>query len=424
MTALALALALGACKGRSPNYVRKDLPVAGEPYGPGGIPDGGFAHAFSGTELVVVTADGRTIFAGVWREDGLDQGRHAIVEVSPGLWDVGDERIAGELGEGALDFAGHDAIAACLPDPKKRTETIVLDEHGIVRLPSGDGWALAFSAMLELQCQTPGKVVRHERQLDYILELDEDLAPTADPVLVRYGEPTTTVAMVVFGKAPALAWVTRAKAGFTSEDASFSLPTADGELEHPPMFVAAGDRLAVITRIAGSIHVRLVEDDPTDPAVDLSISPGLAPLAYAAAWTGDRLGVFVALDRTEGTGTILQHVLVEVFPDGEVSPAVKVYAQYSMAEDAHFTRSLTATYAKGAYALAWIADDGYSQDVHIQEVPVGGVVPEPDRMTWQMDLGDGYRAASGLALFATPPQYVLVILTKKTHLARLTALPL
>jgi hypothetical protein len=147
----------------------------------------------------------------------------------------------------------------------------------------------------------------------------------------------------------------------------------------------------------------------------------------AAAWTGDRLGVFFAVDSTEGVSTLLQHVLVEIFPDATVSAPVKVYTQYSIAEDAAFTRHLAACFSHGRYALAWVADDGYSQDIYLQEVGPGGETG--GKLAWRVDLGDGFRGCGCLSIFPTPPQYVIHWMTATSHPAsrhnlRLTALPL
>jgi hypothetical protein len=172
--------------------------------------------------------------------------------------------------------------------------------------------------------------------------------------------------------------------------------------------------------------VRFLDLPDGEYAVDATIDPGKTPLCVTAAWTGDRLGVFFGLDRAEGVSTLLQHILVEIHADGQVSQARKVYTQFSMAENTCFSRHLTAVFADGTYALAWIADDGYSQDLYLQEVPPGGIGGE--KKAWRRDFPEGYRALKGVTLFATPPQYVVHYLAATAHTTHahrifLTALP-
>lgn len=423
---LTACVILLGCKGRQPNYVRKDLPVAGDPYGPEDEPtDSGFSHAFAETYVHVVTARGMSIRVDTWREDGVHQGQTPILDVPDELLDASSERLAQDIGQWVLEWEEQEAIDECLAQgPKKRSTSLRLHPDNLLALPEG-GWALAFTARLVLQCQTPSKVKKRRAYFHYILSLDDQFSPTTSPELVRYGPPSTTEALVLLGGVPTLAWVSDGQAGFVAALRRCPLPTKDGELDYAPIFVPTDTGVAVVTRVGNSIRVRLigVGAQTTKPLVDLSIDPGLAPLSHTAAWTGDRLGIFMAVDKTEGTGTILSHILVEVFPDGTTSPARKVYTQYSFAEDAQFTRQLEAIAVDDGYALAWLADDGYNQDVHLQEVPLGGQVDPADKLTWHLDLGDGFRALKELTLYATPPQYVLELITAIAHEIRLTALP-
>ncbi|MBW2263838.1 MAG: hypothetical protein JRG91_17895 [Deltaproteobacteria bacterium] len=421
---LVAAAVLCSCKGRGPNYVRVDLPMAGDEYGPDGVIEkGGAAIAFHDLEVHVVEAASAGIVHHVFREDGRDEGSGIVLELDIDLWDLDAERIASKLGDGALEWEEQERLEKCIEAvPKKIKSRIAILPGGLSPRPGG-GWALAFSAVNRLTCGGGKKVVAC---LDHVVLFDEDWSLTDEPELVRYGGEPRVHAIVFSGDEPLLAWATKTAAGISSPASTTPIPVKDGALEYEPLFVQAGDRLAVITRPPGRIRARLLDLPDGSSAVDVLINPGKNPLSVAAAWTGDRLGVFFGLDRAEGVSSLLQHILVEVHPGGTASTPVKIYTQFSMAEDTCFTCHFTAVFADDTYALAWIADDGYSQDLYLQEVPLGGLAGE--KKAWRRDFPEGYRALKGVTLFATPPQYVVHYLaatayTTHAHKIFLTALP-
>ena len=421
---LGAAAALLACKGRGPNYVRVDLPVAGEEYGPDGvIEQGGYAIAFGDLEVHVVEAAHSAIVHHAFREDGRPEGSSTLLETDPDLWDLDPERIASALGEEALEWDGQERLEGCIEDvPKKIRSRIRILPGGLSARPDG-GWALAFSAVSRLTCSEGKKITA---ALDHVALLDQHWSLDGEPRLVRYGDEPRVQSIVFHDAEPLLAWATEWEAGLSSPASSVLIPVKEGALGYAPLFIDTGGRLAVVTRPGSRIRVRLLDLPDASCAMSATIDPGKNPLSVAAAWTGDRLGIFFGLDKAEGVSSLLQHVLVEIFPDGTVTKPRKVYTQHSMAEDTSFTRHLTIAVAGDTYGLAWIADDGYSQDLMLQEVPVGGEVVT--KKAWRMDFPEGYRALKGVTLFATPPQYVVHYLAATAHTTHahhlfLTALP-
>jgi hypothetical protein len=415
---------LCSCKGRSPNYVRVDLPVAGEEYGTGGvIEEGGYAIAFREMEVHVVEAAGTKVVHHAFREDGREEGSGTVLDPDTDLWDLDAERIASLLGDAALDWEEQEALEKCIADvPKRITSRMHILPGGLAPRPGG-GWALAFSAITKLRCEGGRKITVG---LDHVALFDDDWGLEAEPAPVRYGDAPRTHRVVFSHGAPLLAWTTRTAAGISSPTTTVPIPVKEGALDYPTLLVQADEHLAVITRPGGLIRVRFLGLPDGDGAADATIDPGRTPLCAAAAWTGEKLGVFFGLDRAEGVSSLLQHVLVEITADGQVSEARKVYTQFSMAEDTCFSRHLKAVYADGTYGLAWIADDGYSQDLYLQEIPPGGIGGE--KKAWRLDFPEGYRALRGVTLFATPPQYVVHYLSSTAHTTHahhlfLTALP-
>jgi len=79
----ALLAALPSCKGRSPNWIRAALPLAGEAWGPDDpVAEGGAAVAFHDLHVHVVEADGQEIrtVEGLARGDELHPLQAAFVE--------------------------------------------------------------------------------------------------------------------------------------------------------------------------------------------------------------------------------------------------------------------------------------------------------------------------------------------------------
>jgi hypothetical protein len=421
---LVLALACSACKGRTPNWVRADLPLMGEPFGPGDpIPEGGYCLAFRDTFVHVAEATGRAVVLRSFREDGHKEREEALLEPVEELWDLNAGRISSSLGDEALEWEGRAEVEECLAaGPKKTRTSLVLSPRGLAYIEKA-GWVLAFSAVTKLRCEGGAKP---SAALDYLAFFDEKWVLQGEPALVRHGPEPRVHAVLEVGSEPALAWATQDEAGILTTEACVPVPLKDDAKIYPPLFESTSGGFAVITRPGNTIRVRIHEGMEQDASIDATIDPGLRPLSVAAAWTGDRLGLFFGLDKFVGTGSLLQHVLVEVFPDGTVSQPLKVYTQQSIAENTAFTRHLCACFAEGRYALAWIADDGYSQDLYLQEVPLGGL--DPEKKAWRRDFGEGYRALKGVALFPTPPQYVIQYLSATAHTTHkhnivLTALP-
>lgn len=424
LLACALAAVPCGCKGHSPNWVRVDLPLAGEVYGPADpAAEGGHAIAFHGTYVHIAEAKGSSVALRTFREDGRKEREETLLTLEDGTWSLDPERIATSLGEEALDWEAQARIEECIEQgPKKVRTTLSILKRGLARTEQ-PGWVLAFSAVTKFSCTEGVKVTA---ALDHIVLFDDEWTQQGEPALVRYGpQPRVHVAMDLEGE-PALAWATAETAGVSTPESVSPIPLEEDALDHPPIFEVTSAGLAVLTRPGNTIRVRLLEGSDLDPGIDATINPGSRSLSVAATWAGDRLGVFFGLDRKVGTGSLLQHILVEIFPDGQVSQPTKVYTQQSIGEDTAFTRHLCARFADGRYALAWIADDGYSQDIYLQEVPPGGL--EAVKKAWRRDFGEGYRALKGVTLFATPPQYVIHYLTASAHLTYkhnivLTALP-
>lgn len=422
LAAILVIASIAGCKGRTPNYIRVDLPVAGKEYGPEKPTEkGGYAMAFSDTLLHIAEASKTRITLITYREDGREESSQVLVEPAEDLWDLDPGRISGALGEEALSWKEHAPIQECLEaGPKKLKTRIAILPRGLAPLEK-ERWALAFSAVSTLVCEG-GK--RHTAALDYLQLLDGEWNEDGEPLLLRYGPEPRVHHVLVHSSEPALGWATQESAGISTAEHDLPLETRKGALEYLPIFAQAGKLVALVTRPANTIRVRLIGEE--DALVDATVDPGSRPLSVAAAWAGDRLGVFFGLDRAEGVSSLLQHVLVELFPDGTVSAPIKVYTQHSMAEDTAFTRHLCACFTGEHYALAWIADDGYSQDLLLQEVPLSGKVTS--KKAWKRDFREGFRALKAVALFPTPPQYVLHYLTASaatthTHNVFLTAMP-
>ncbi len=421
---LAAAAVLCSCKGRGPNTVRVDLPVAGQEYGPGGVTgEGGYAIAFHDLEVHVIEAAAAGLVHHVFREDGRAEGSGTVLEPDPDLFDLDPGRIAESLGEAALEWQEQESLEECVEQvPKKIRSRLAVLPGGIARRPDG-GWAVAFSAVTRLTCAGGRKITA---SIDHLALFDDDWGLASEPAPVRYGPEPRVHAIAFAGGEPLLAWASGSAAGLSTPASTTPIDVKEGALDYPLLFIQAGASLALVTRPAGSIRVRFLDPGTGESTVDAAIDAGKTPLCVAAAWTGDRLGVFFGLDRAEGVSSLLQHILVEISPDGSVSPARKVYTQFSMAEDTCFSRHLTAVFSGGTYGLAWIADDGYSQDLFLQEVPLGGEGGE--KKAWRRDFPEGYRALKGVTLFATPPQYVVHYLAATAHTTHahkifLTALP-
>ena len=138
LVACALAALPCGCKGHSPNWVRVDMPLAGELYGPADhAAEGGHAIAFHSTYVHIVEAKGQAVVLRTFREDGRKEREETLLTLEDGIWSLDPERIASSLGEEALDWkAQADILELVKQIHEARNLTTLFVTHDLSALPT------------------------------------------------------------------------------------------------------------------------------------------------------------------------------------------------------------------------------------------------------------------------------------------------